>query len=181
MNGKNLLVSGNGLEQTAMTDKYPPTPRTDALLKELAKDGYSAPTDRATSLCYELERELNTRIEQQADDEHEVLFALGMALEHDERHQALALRTWMPRIKKWYEKATAASPSASPGTNVEEDLRRDAERYRYLRREWIYSGRETHRLEWYLPRIYAPGTVDLAMQLDENIDRALGTNVGDKA
>lgn len=38
----------------------------------------------------------------EGDDDHEVLFALRMALEHDERHQALALRTWMPRIEQWY-------------------------------------------------------------------------------
>lgn len=36
------------------------------------------------------------------EDDHEVLFALQMALENDERHQALALRTWLPRIKEWY-------------------------------------------------------------------------------
>jgi hypothetical protein len=35
-------------------------------------------------------------------DDHEVLFALEMACEHDDRHQAMALRTWLPRIRQWY-------------------------------------------------------------------------------
>jgi rubredoxin len=37
------------------------------------------------------------------NDDAEVLFALQMACEHDINHQAQALRTWLPRITKWYE------------------------------------------------------------------------------
>lgn len=39
------------------------------------------------------------------DDNSEVLYALQMATEHDDRHQGLALRTWLPRIKEWQLKA----------------------------------------------------------------------------
>jgi len=42
------------------------------------------------------------------DDDHEVMFSLEMALEQDQRHQALALNTWMPRIKLWLERAEQA-------------------------------------------------------------------------
>lgn len=38
-------------------------------------------------------------------DDNEVLFALEMSMEHDDRHQAMALRTWMPRIRQWAGKA----------------------------------------------------------------------------
>lgn len=59
-----------------------------------------------------------------AGDDDEVLFALQMALENDQQHQALALRTWMPRIKKWYELAFAApSPSQDkPGAGDQQAL-----------------------------------------------------------
>ena len=36
----------------------------------------------------------------ESNDDEEVLYALGMALEHDERHQALALRTWFPTMSQ---------------------------------------------------------------------------------
>lgn len=39
-------------------------------------------------------------------DDHEVFFALAMAVDHDEFHQARALRTWWPRIQSWYERLT---------------------------------------------------------------------------
>jgi hypothetical protein len=38
-------------------------------------------------------------------DNSEVLYALQMACEHDIHHQAQALRTWLPRIKEWHDKA----------------------------------------------------------------------------
>lgn len=41
------------------------------------------------------------------DNDDEVLYALEMATEHDERHQALALRTWLPMIRQWQKKAKA--------------------------------------------------------------------------
>lgn len=42
-----------------------------------------------------------------SDNDREVLYALEMATEHDERHQALALRTWLPIIREWQRKAVA--------------------------------------------------------------------------
>ena len=48
----------------------------------------------------------------ESNDDEEVLYALGMALEHDERHQALALRTWFPRIKIWLNETTRLKDDA---------------------------------------------------------------------
>jgi len=47
-------------------------------------------------------------------DDHEVLFTLEMACEHDERHQAQALRTWLPRISEWY-RLSQSQPKPNEG------------------------------------------------------------------
>ena len=48
------------------------------------------------------------------DDNSEVLYALQMATEHDERHQALALRTWLPRIQEWQKKSKLLDELVGP-------------------------------------------------------------------
>ena len=35
------------------------------------------------------------------DDDSEVLYALKMACQSDQRHKALALETWLPRLEIW--------------------------------------------------------------------------------
>ena len=53
-----------------------------------------------------------------------------------------------------------------------EELEADAARYRYLKGHYRYSGREQHRLEWYLPRW--SNEMRLENKLDESIDEAIG-------
>src|SRR5258706_7062168 len=60
-------------------------------------------------------------------EDNEVLFGLVMSCEHDERHQALALRTWLPRIKEWHRKSALRQDSS--GGEVLEALKEAARRY----------------------------------------------------
>ena len=52
-------------------------------------------------------------------------------------------------------------------------LKKDAERYRYLRDDYRYRGHRKHCLEWYLPRLYEKPMPNLAEQLDRAIDEMI--------